>query len=406
MTEATRTGPDGAVATVDGVGIRVIDTDTHVTEPPDLWTSRVPARFVDQVPQVGVHPVTGHHHWQVAGTWLAAVGYFAFAGWPNFPPDMPNELSEVDPGAFDPTIRLARMDEYGIYAHVLYPNLIGFESPLFMKLGPELSLLCTQAYNDYLVEFASADPDRFVPIAMVPFWDLDAAVTEMTRAAGLGHRGVLFANKYEKIGLPHFCDPYWDPIYAAAQDLGLSINFHVGFSSYADGTHTADKKLASQANFDPRAAARGTSVGIMTNAESIAAIVTTGVCDRFPRLDFVSVEAAWATSPTCSSRSTGTGRATGPGQAPAPERSTSPASATGRSGSDQDPPAGQPVPGQLHVRDGLPAPDVDGAGSGVAGRAAGHPHRPPLRHPRPRGGREGAPRQRGARLPPRLTTTS
>jgi len=62
------------VATVDGVGIRVIDTDTHVTEPPDLWTSRVPARLVDQVPQVGVHPVTGHHHWQVAGTWLAAVG--------------------------------------------------------------------------------------------------------------------------------------------------------------------------------------------------------------------------------------------------------------------------------------------------------------------------------------------
>lgn len=290
MTEATRAGATGAVATVDGVGIRVIDTDTHVTEPPDLWTSRVPARFADQVPQVGVHPVTGHHHWQVAGTWLAAVGYFAFAGWPNFPPDMPNELSEVDPGAFDPEIRLARMDEYGIYAHVLYPNLIGFESPLFMKLGPELSLLCTQVYNDYLVEFASADPDRFVPIAMVPFWDLEASVAEMTRAAAMGHRGVLFANKYERIGLPHFCDPYWDPIYAVAQDLGLSINFHVGFSSYADGTHTADKKLASQANFDPRAAARGTSVGIMTNAESIAAVVTTGLCDRFPELDFVSVE--------------------------------------------------------------------------------------------------------------------
>ena len=67
----------------------------------------------------------------------------------------------------------------------------------------------------------------------------------------MGHRGILFANKYERIGLPHFCDPYWDPIYAAAQDLGLSINFHVGFSSYADGTHTADKKLAAQANFDP-----------------------------------------------------------------------------------------------------------------------------------------------------------
>ena len=32
------------------------------------------------------------------------------------------------------------MDEYGIYAQVLYPNLIGFEAPLFMDLGSELSL--------------------------------------------------------------------------------------------------------------------------------------------------------------------------------------------------------------------------------------------------------------------------
>jgi hypothetical protein len=28
----------------------VIDVDSHLTEPPDLWTSRVPARFVDRVP--------------------------------------------------------------------------------------------------------------------------------------------------------------------------------------------------------------------------------------------------------------------------------------------------------------------------------------------------------------------
>ena len=242
------------------------------------------------MPTVGVHPETGHHHWRVAETWLASVGYFAYAGWPNYPPDMPWELEEVDPGSWNPVDRLQRMDEYGIYAHVLYPNLIGFESPLFMKLGPDLSLRCTQVYNDYLVEFASADPARFVPIAMVPFWDLEEAVTEMARAKEIGHKGILFANKYEQIGMPHFTKPHWDPIYAAAQDLELSINFHVGFSSIADGTHTAAKKEEARAHFDPGSAAKGTSVGIMTNADSIASIVTSGLCDRFPRLDFVSVE--------------------------------------------------------------------------------------------------------------------
>jgi predicted TIM-barrel fold metal-dependent hydrolase len=273
--------------------IRVIDTDTHVTEPPDLWTSRVARKWVDEVPRVGVHPQTGHHHWNVAGTWLASVGYFAYAGWHEYPPDMPNELSEVDPGAFDARHRLQRMDEYGIYGHVLYPNLIGFESPLFMKLGTELSVICCQVYNDYLAEFASVNSDRFIPIAMIPFWDQDAAVREMERAQQIGHKGILFANKYEQIAMPSFVDPYWDRIYAAAQELGLSVNFHVGFSSAKEGTHTAEKKIERRRHFDAAEAARMTSIGIMSNADSIAAVVTSGVCDRFPEVKFVSVESGF-----------------------------------------------------------------------------------------------------------------
>ena len=30
----------------------VIDVDTHLTEPPDLWTARVPAAMRDQVPRI------------------------------------------------------------------------------------------------------------------------------------------------------------------------------------------------------------------------------------------------------------------------------------------------------------------------------------------------------------------
>ena len=31
---------------------RVIDVDTHVTEPPDTWSSRVPAKYKDRAPRV------------------------------------------------------------------------------------------------------------------------------------------------------------------------------------------------------------------------------------------------------------------------------------------------------------------------------------------------------------------
>jgi predicted TIM-barrel fold metal-dependent hydrolase len=275
--------------------IRVIDTDTHVSEPPDLWTSRMPDKFKDIAPHVEHNPDTGHSHWRVGDSWLMGPGFYAVAGWKEYPPDSPYEIEDVDPGSWNPNERLKRMDEYGIYAQVLYPNLIGFETPLFMQLGEQESLACVRAYNDFLTDFSSADPNRLVPIAMVPFWDLEAAVAEMTRARDNGHRGVLFANKYEQIGLPPFTADHWDPIYAAAQDLDMSINFHVGFSSSMDGAAKNMKMML--AHFDAGMAARGTAIGLMGNADTIAAIVTSGLCDRFPSLKFVSVESGFGFIP-------------------------------------------------------------------------------------------------------------
>ena len=44
-----------AMSTTDTVGqqgYRLIDADTHVNEPPDLWTSRVAAKYRDRVPHM------------------------------------------------------------------------------------------------------------------------------------------------------------------------------------------------------------------------------------------------------------------------------------------------------------------------------------------------------------------
>jgi predicted TIM-barrel fold metal-dependent hydrolase len=271
--------------------VRVIDTDSHVSEPYDLWTSRVASKYRDQVPLVETYERTGSKHWRVGNTWLAATGFFAQAGQADYPPaGNYRNLEDADPGAWNPSERLERMDEYGIYAQVLYPNIIGFEAPLIMDLGPELSIICTTAYNDFLTEFANVDPKRLIPIAMVPFWDIEASLKEIKRAYDNGHKGVLFANKFEQIGLPGFTEPHWDPIYSLCQDLELSINFHVGFAGMREGVHTADSKLEREKTYDPRQSARTTSVGIMGNADCIANIIASGLAERFPRLPFVSVE--------------------------------------------------------------------------------------------------------------------
>ena len=225
--------------------VLVIDTDTHVCEPADLWTSRVPARWHDAVPKAVAHPETGYRTWRIGDVWLREEAWFAQAGWKAYPPAYPKHLDDegVDPGAWQSAARVQRMDEYGIYAQVLYPNVIGFYAPLFMRMEPEIALACVRAYNDFLTEFASYDPARLIPIAMLPFWDVEAAVVEMERCYELGHRGILFANKYEKVGLPPCWDAHWDPVYAAAEEMALPVNFHVAVGEN-DGGITDDAAVA------------------------------------------------------------------------------------------------------------------------------------------------------------------
>ena len=83
----------------------------------------------------------------------------------------------MHPGAYDAKARLKYMDEMGIWAMVMYPNVGGFGAQQFLKLGdPELMLTCVQIYNDWQTEWASADSRRLLPITSIPFWDVEAAV--------------------------------------------------------------------------------------------------------------------------------------------------------------------------------------------------------------------------------------
>ena len=121
------------------------------------------------------------------------------------------------------------MNEFGIDIQLLYPNLVGFASAALIPLGDEVSSDIVRAYNDFIWEWSEADRRRLIPTAMLPFWNIEASVDEMHRCVDLGFKGILFANKFERLGLPSFVSSHWDPIYSTAQDLDVSVNYHVGF---------------------------------------------------------------------------------------------------------------------------------------------------------------------------------
>jgi predicted TIM-barrel fold metal-dependent hydrolase len=276
--------------------VRVIDADTHLTEPVDLWTARIPARFRDAAPRVTYDDATRSWRWLIGDRLGSMVANYSVAGWPEFPPSCPPSLEEAHPAAFDPKARLAHMDQNGIYAQVLYPNILAFEGFAIMALKDEdLKLACVRTYNDYQSEFASVAPDRFITLAVLPFWDLEASIAELRRCHETGHRGVLWAATFDRHGLPDFTETYWDPLYAVAQDLGMSMNFHVGVGETREDI---DAVLAMYRNeFNPAASALRSTLFLLGNSRTIGSLVLSDVCDRFPRLNFVSVESGFGYLP-------------------------------------------------------------------------------------------------------------
>ena len=266
--------------------IKIIDVDCHISEPYDVWTSRVSSKWGDMVPHVRDHPETGVATWILNGEPAAPVGMMSMAGWKDWMPSHPPTLEDADPAAWDPNYRLKRMDEYGIHAEILYPNVGGFGNASFLKLGePELMRECIRAYNDFQTEWCAADPKRLIPITALPFWDLDACQAEIERCAKLGHKGVLMNGAPEKDGQVHLGHPDWAPIFHTAEDLGLAINFHVGSGGIDEllGMYDGNGR---QANI-----AQGSVKLFMANVRQVCDVIVSGICHRHPKLKIVSVEA-------------------------------------------------------------------------------------------------------------------
>ncbi len=283
--------------------VSVIDVDAHVVEPYDLWTSRVAARWGDKVPHV--ERATRRNEFLLLtrpgdDVWVMGegnpndnlsvpVGNHALAGWSRPLPDHPPTIADMHPGAYDPGARLRVLDEYGIYAQVLYPNVGGFGGAGFQALGDaELKRACVRAFNDFMHEWCSEDPDRLIALASTPFWDLDFALQEVERCAAMGHRGILFTWTPEAWGMPYLADPFWDPLWARCASLELPVNFHVGSGSF-------ELKLGFPGNGFQVNYARAVVCGSFSNATALTEVVSSGVTLRHPRLKFVVVEsgAGW-----------------------------------------------------------------------------------------------------------------
>ena len=197
---------------------RLISGDSHINEPPDLWTSRVRAKFKDRAPRI--ERLEKGDAWIMEGSPTPInFGNNANGGLPAAERSAWMRFEDIRKGGHVPAVRLEEQAQDGVEAEVLFPTPRVSHNVFANNADREFHLDCIRAYNDWLSEYASFAPDRLAGIAMIPTTDVASAVAELTRAMALpGLRGALIG-RYPSGSLAP--SPEDDPFWARAEELGV-----------------------------------------------------------------------------------------------------------------------------------------------------------------------------------------
>ncbi len=211
----------------------LFSADDHIVEPADVWSKRVPRKFLEDAPHVIDDGEM--EFWVVEGTKMPTIGLNAVAGKPEEDWSFdPVRFSDMIPGCYDPNARAADLRAEGIMASLNFPTLPRFGGALFPELKDrELADVCVKAWNDFMLdEWCAAAPDMFIPMAIVQLWDAGLAVKEIERNLEKGLRAITIPEETSLLGLPSYYDSFWDPVWDICEQSGTAVCMHIGSSGW------------------------------------------------------------------------------------------------------------------------------------------------------------------------------
>ena len=261
----------------------ILSSDSHVFEPPDLWTTRIDVAFRDRAPRMqridGVDQLVVEEHQVIAG-----IGLISNAGARFEAPETissQGRFEDVHQGGYDPAQHLKDMQLDGVAGEVLYPSQGLF---YFKVADTQLMSAIFRAYNDWLAEFCRADPARLKGIAMINLDDVQDGIKELERTAKMGFAGAMITEY--PLEDRRYDQPEYEPFWAAAQALDMPLSLHTATRRQGKIRGAGEKTLRD-------ASSRATKV--FYPATSMCDMIFSGVFERYPnlKLAIVEFELAW-----------------------------------------------------------------------------------------------------------------
>ena len=260
----------------------LISCDDHMDLgqlPADLWLTRLPPELRDRAPVVEERD--GQAVWicdgKVWGTWG---GKKPETG--NDRPVKPIYNSFDRAGIYDQSerrpavaeLRLADMDRDGVKAQIIFGPIFQISTD-----DPVLRVACYRVYNDWLMEFCQAAPDRLIGAPMLPETP-QAATEELLRLAkkgGVRQVTLMIANIEPKLD-----DPAWESLWTALEETGIILGWHITVFGP-----------------NPKSRAAGKAAGVFENTKFFMAnflepfvdLFAWGILERHPKLKMVMAEA-------------------------------------------------------------------------------------------------------------------
>lgn len=265
----------------------MVDCDTHVLEPADLWETHLEHRYRDRAIVVrdvdGVETLLADGRPVMAGT-LAGLGgahldrRSLFDGTRRY-------IDGCPPASYDPAARVALLDQTGIDAAVVFPTIGILPLPIE---DHDLLSAYARAYNRWMAGYAADAGGRVLPVAQLHLGDVEEAVTELDRCLARGFRAVFVPP--EPVGDRLLSDPILDPLWHRCAEAGVPICLHVVVRFGAGMPFEPWLQRGAGMLFGFTLGAPGQLLPALAN------LVLGGVFDRVPGLRVVLVEAGagWA----------------------------------------------------------------------------------------------------------------